>query len=152
QPGSKRIGRQDFCFSLAVLLVLGSALESAGQTLTTPQVRHCCQAILASEKRDKHHIETASDRFEGRVETLLSPAPGSKGEWSLVVEDGATGELLYQLNADKYFVPASNLKLFTTALALAKLGADYRFHTTLETRGTISAEGVISGDIFLVGR
>src|SRR5260370_28066280 len=44
------------------------------------------------------------------------------------------------------------MKLFTTALALAKLGPEYRFHTTLETRGTISSEGVLSGDVVLVGR
>jgi D-alanyl-D-alanine carboxypeptidase/D-alanyl-D-alanine-endopeptidase (penicillin-binding protein 4) len=44
------------------------------------------------------------------------------------------------------------MKLFTTALALAKLGPEYRFHTTLETRGTISSEGVLNGDLALVGR
>jgi D-alanyl-D-alanine carboxypeptidase/D-alanyl-D-alanine-endopeptidase (penicillin-binding protein 4) len=44
------------------------------------------------------------------------------------------------------------MKLFTTALALAKLGPEYRFHTTLETRGTISSEGVLNGDVALVGR
>ena len=58
----------------------------------------------------------------------------------------------YAKNADSYFVPASNMKLFTTALALAKLGPDYRFHTTLETRGTISSNGKLSGDLLLVGR
>jgi D-alanyl-D-alanine carboxypeptidase/D-alanyl-D-alanine-endopeptidase (penicillin-binding protein 4) len=44
------------------------------------------------------------------------------------------------------------MKLFTTALALAKLGPEYRFHTTLETRDAISSEGVLSGDLALVGR
>jgi len=70
----------------------------------------------------------------------------------LLIADAETGETLYELNADKYFVPASNMKLFTTALALAKLGPDYRFRTTLETRGTVSPEGVLNGDLFLVGR
>jgi len=37
-------------------------------------------------------------------------------------------------------------------LALAKLGPEYRFHTTLEARGTISSEGVLGGDLALVGR
>jgi D-alanyl-D-alanine carboxypeptidase/D-alanyl-D-alanine-endopeptidase (penicillin-binding protein 4) len=70
----------------------------------------------------------------------------------LLIVDAESGETLYQQNADKYFVPASNMKLFTTALALAKLGPDYRFHTTLETQGAISSEGVLDGDLTLVGR
>jgi D-alanyl-D-alanine carboxypeptidase/D-alanyl-D-alanine-endopeptidase (penicillin-binding protein 4) len=43
------------------------------------------------------------------------------------------------------------MKLLTTALALDKLGPDYRFRTTVETHGTI-AQGVLSGDVILVGR
>src|SRR5437899_1175122 len=78
--------------------------------------------------------------------------PASKGEWGLAIVDAESGETLYEWNPDKYFVPASNMKLFTTALALAKLGPDYRFHTTLETRGVVSPEGTLAGDLFLVGR
>jgi D-alanyl-D-alanine carboxypeptidase/D-alanyl-D-alanine-endopeptidase (penicillin-binding protein 4) len=44
------------------------------------------------------------------------------------------------------------MKLFTTALALANLGPDYKFHTTLETRGAISPDGRLAGDVILVGR
>jgi len=82
----------------------------------------------------------------------MGSAPASKGEWGLLVTDAATGETLYELNSDKYFVPASNMKLFTTALALTKLGPEFRFQTTLETHGTISPEGTLAGDLFLVGR
>lgn len=95
---------------------------------------------------------TATGRFAERAEKLVQSVPVDKGEWGLLVADAATGEILYQKNADKYFVPASNMKLLTTALALDTLGLDYRFRTTIETNGVLSTDGKLSGDLILVGR
>src|SRR5690242_4660139 len=90
-------------------------------------------------------------KFSARADALLGAGPAGKGEWGLLIVDAESGEKLYEQNADRYFVPASNMKLFTSALALAKLGPDYRFHTTLETGGAVS-NGVLTGDLALVGR
>ncbi|MGH9561039.1 MAG: D-alanyl-D-alanine carboxypeptidase/D-alanyl-D-alanine endopeptidase, partial [Terracidiphilus sp.] len=43
-------------------------------------------------------------------------------------------------------------KLVVTALALATLGPDYRFRTTLESSGTLGPDGHLAGDLVLVGR
>lgn len=40
------------------------------------------------------------------------------GKWGIHIESAATGQVLYSQNADQYFIPASNIKLFTTAAAL----------------------------------
>jgi serine-type D-Ala-D-Ala carboxypeptidase/endopeptidase (penicillin-binding protein 4) len=109
-------------------------------------------ACCAAKTKKGSQAEAAANRFAARVDVLLAAQSASKGEWGLLIADAQTGDTLYELNADKYFVPASNMKLFTTALALANLGPDYRFHTTLETRGTLSPEGTLSGDLYLVGR
>jgi serine-type D-Ala-D-Ala carboxypeptidase/endopeptidase (penicillin-binding protein 4) len=98
--------------------------------------------------------KTASptERFALRAEALLGSSPVSKGEWGLLIVDAAGGEVLFQKNAASYFVPASNMKLLTTALALDKLGLNYRFHTTVETEGALSASGLLTGSLILVGR
>jgi len=91
------------------------------------------------------------ERFRQRAEAALSAAGPDKGAWGMLVTDAATGEVLYARNADAYFMPASNAKLFTTALALATLGPDYRVRTTVASSGTLDANGVLSGDGVLIG-
>jgi D-alanyl-D-alanine carboxypeptidase/D-alanyl-D-alanine-endopeptidase (penicillin-binding protein 4) len=82
----------------------------------------------------------------------LAGAGSIKGSWGVLVADAATGEVLYSRNADGFFMPASNAKLFSTALALASLGPDYRIRTTVLANGTLDADGVLSGDLVLIGR
>ena len=62
------------------------------------------------------------------------------------VVDLASGKTLYRRNDDRLFLPASNLKLFTTALALDRLGPDYRFITRLVREPSGDLLPVGSGD------
>ena len=74
-----------------------------------------------------------SNGFVTRVEAVLSDAHARKADWGILITNRDTGETLFDWNADHYFTPASNAKLFTSVFALATLGTAYRFHTTLET-------------------
>jgi serine-type D-Ala-D-Ala carboxypeptidase/endopeptidase (penicillin-binding protein 4) len=91
-------------------------------------------------------------RFGSRVQAALNESHAQKAYWGILVVDRDSGETLYELNADRFFTPASNAKIFTTSLALATLGLNFRFRTTLETVGKISADGHLAGDVTLVGR
>jgi D-alanyl-D-alanine carboxypeptidase/D-alanyl-D-alanine-endopeptidase (penicillin-binding protein 4) len=106
----------------------------------------------AQEKGSQEKMSLAAARFGGRAESLLSTGPVEKGEWGLLVVDAETGATLYEKNANDYFLPASNMKLLTTALALDALGPEYRFRTTVETNGALAPAGRLAGDLFLVGR
>lgn len=70
--------------------------------------------------------------------------------WGILVKDLESGEIVYQLNMDKLFVPASTTKLFTMSAGLDTFGPDYRFQTPIYRRGKIDSEGTLYGDLILV--
>jgi serine-type D-Ala-D-Ala carboxypeptidase/endopeptidase (penicillin-binding protein 4) len=61
------------------------------------------------------------------------------------------GRVLYAHNSERLFVPASNMKLFTTALALSKLGSEYRLSTQIGAQVPMDAGGTLPGDLELIG-
>ena len=60
------------------------------------------------------------------------------------------GDTVACVNPGLRLVPASNMKLITTGLALLELGEDYRFETRLAYSGSIE-DGVLHGDLYIVG-
>jgi serine-type D-Ala-D-Ala carboxypeptidase/endopeptidase (penicillin-binding protein 4) len=134
------------------MLAVAVAVSAIASAVPPARAQSKSTAATAKGKSSTGPVNAAANRFSARASVALAEQAASKGEWGLLIVDAASGETLYELNADKYFVPASNMKLFTTALALAKLGPDYRFHTTLETHSALSADGTLAGDLFLVGR
>jgi D-alanyl-D-alanine carboxypeptidase/D-alanyl-D-alanine-endopeptidase (penicillin-binding protein 4) len=69
------------------------------------------------------------------------------------VVDLGNGRELFKRNADKSLAPASNEKLFTTAVALLHFGEAGTLETTaqLEPGVAIDADGRLAGDLYLVG-
>jgi serine-type D-Ala-D-Ala carboxypeptidase/endopeptidase (penicillin-binding protein 4) len=90
-------------------------------------------------------------RFRARVEAALAEAHAQRAYWGVLVDDRDTGETVFELNADHFFAPGSNVKVFTTALALAILGPEYRFHTILGSRSELASDGRLPGDLILYG-
>lgn len=68
----------------------------------------------------------------------------------ICIVDVRTGDVLFAQRADELFIIASNAKLVSTAAALALLGPDYKFETTLWARGRIRG-GVLQGDLVIRG-
>jgi D-alanyl-D-alanine carboxypeptidase/D-alanyl-D-alanine-endopeptidase (penicillin-binding protein 4) len=93
--------------------------------------------------------------LQDRIAGVLNAPDLARGFWGIEVVSlsslKTTGRTLYSQNADRLFTPASNTKLFTTAAALALIGPDYKFRTTVETTGTLDRYGRLNGDLVLVG-
>jgi D-alanyl-D-alanine carboxypeptidase/D-alanyl-D-alanine-endopeptidase (penicillin-binding protein 4) len=87
-----------------------------------------------------------------RVDAILARADVARGFWGVEIEELDTGQVVYSHDADRLFSPASNTKLFTTSAALALIGPNYRFRTTIESATPPDQNGRLSGDLVLVGR
>jgi D-alanyl-D-alanine carboxypeptidase/D-alanyl-D-alanine-endopeptidase (penicillin-binding protein 4) len=87
-----------------------------------------------------------------KIDAILAQPDVARGFWGIEIQNLDTGKTIYSQNEDKLFTPASNTKLFTTSATLALIGPDYRFHTTVETTGTLDKYGRLDGDLILIGR
>jgi D-alanyl-D-alanine carboxypeptidase/D-alanyl-D-alanine-endopeptidase (penicillin-binding protein 4) len=88
--------------------------------------------------------------LEHRLAQLIDTPPFDRASWGIYVVDDR-GRVLYQRNADRLSVPASNTKLVVTAAAAVLLPPDYRVRTTLYVNGRVDG-GVLQGDLILYGR
>lgn len=70
---------------------------------------------------------------------------------SLLVKDLSTGSNLYEFRPNNGVVPASTMKVVTTATALELLGADFRFETCLEIDGKVGKDSVLNGNLYIKG-
>lgn len=76
--------------------------------------------------------------------------PDGAGTFTGIVQDAATGHVLFERGADEARVPASNMKLLTAGAALRVLGPDHRFSTRVvagPTPGSVVLTG--GGDVLL---
>ena len=72
--------------------------------------------------------------------------------WGVKIVSLDTGVTVFEQNPQKLFSPASNSKLYTVALALDRLGADYRIKTSLYAKAKPNASGTLKGDLIVYGR
>ncbi len=90
------------------------------------------------------------------VDSLIGEPQWSNMHWGILVVEPTRGDTLYSHNAGKLFMPASNQKLLTGAVALEKLGPDYRFRTEVAVAPTSTGsapvrDGVVYGDLVVTG-
>lgn len=88
--------------------------------------------------------------FGEQIAAIVNEPAVSRARWGVQVTtlDGAP---IFSLNEGRFFQPASNMKLFTTAAAMALLPMDERLVTRVVGSGYYGTKGVFTGDLVLKG-
>ncbi len=87
-----------------------------------------------------------SSQLGTAIDAVINRPLFNRGRWGILIQPLSTGPTLYSRDAQKYFTPASNLKLLTTAAALQELGANFRIRTSIYQNGNGILRVVGRGD------
>lgn len=135
--------------ALPVRRALALALLALGPALPASVVAQQGTALPAPVST--RAADPGASALARRIDAVIQRAPFDRAQWGIEVWDPATGQPLYAHDADRHFIPASNLKLVVSATAAHLLDPEYRYRTTVYGTGPVR-EGVLQGDVVLYGR
>ncbi|MBB6329421.1 D-alanyl-D-alanine carboxypeptidase/D-alanyl-D-alanine-endopeptidase (penicillin-binding protein 4) [Chryseobacterium sediminis] len=96
-------------------------------------------------------VLSAKELVDINVNTMMADPVLKNASWGFVVYDPKTKKVISSYNENTPLVPASTTKLLTTETALNLLGENYRWMTQLEYSGTIDENGVLNGNLYVIG-
>lgn len=96
-------------------------------------------------------IQNLAD-LQSKIRLSLARTELRRGTVAVKIASLETGKILFENDAEKYVMPASNMKSFTVATALEKLSPDFHFTTSVLANSQPDASGIIKGDLTIFGR
>ena len=150
---SRKHLRSRWASALLVPLTVAATLPAGLRcAVRTPSRAVPAVVIAAPLGHPSARVHARKNRaLDKRIDKILAASDARRGAWGMEVVDLGTGKLLYGRDADQLFIPASNMKMFTTAAALEELGPDYVFRTTVESDVEPDPQGHVV-NLYLVGR
>lgn len=128
-----------------------SSPQATPQASPTPTPQSSSATLSLTVKPRVPAPKTLEELRAGIQEVLRNPELES-AQMAIKVASLDTGRTLYEENAAKLLHPASNMKIYTVAAALDKLGPDFRFKTSAYAPSMPDADGTIHGDLVIYGR
>ena len=107
-------------------------------------------AWLLLAKTYAQESELVKSIFTNTIDGILANSCLQKQNFGIKIHSLERDKTLYSVHSNRLFAPASNVKLLTTAMALKRLGPDYRFRTDLYATMPIEGE-TLTGDLYIKG-
>ena len=128
-------------------------MRATGRTLVLPVILGACAVLRGSNAPSPTSgARDAKAVLARAIDSMVNEREFRSANWGILIVDPLANDTLYAHNATKLFIPASNQKLVTTSVMLEQLGPDFRYRTVIGKRGSVSADGVLNGDLTVIGR
>lgn len=124
----------------------GAALLLSACAPATPPVPPAPAPAAAATE----YILRSRAQLAAGIDSVVQSPEFRNAHWGILIVDPERGDTLYSHNAGKLFMPASNQKIITGAVALARLGPDYRYRTAFVAGGPV-VDGALMGDLVIMG-
>lgn len=108
-------------------------------------------AGCATNQSSIQHETRPVARLQREMDNLFESKDFSNAFWGVEIRSADDNQILYQHNAEKNLMPASNMKLYTSAAALYYLGTNSRYTTQVFGNAKITPDGVMDSDILIQG-
>lgn len=153
--------RNRYLRTLALLFLAGiAALPSDAQTTKKKKATSSVSKKKATKKKAKRKVvkavppppPTTPTTAAGLANDLANSVGRIKsGQFGVMVTSLTRGDTLFAYNAAAPMMPASTMKLLTTAIAFERLGPTYQFSTDALRDGEIGPDGTLNGNIYIRG-
>jgi D-alanyl-D-alanine carboxypeptidase/D-alanyl-D-alanine-endopeptidase (penicillin-binding protein 4) len=124
--------------ALRLLIVLGLVL-------LIPAANQIPQAAAADQPR------VSQQELRDGIEKALAAKALKNASVSILIKSLKNGSVVYDNNPEQPLMPASNMKLVTTATALEKLGKDFKYTTHFYVTAKPDGDGVVNGSLIVIG-
>ncbi len=131
-------------FLCSLLSVSAQSDERPRSVVPTPTPAVIISAVPSS-------VQTLPE-LQSKIRLRLARPEVRRGQIGIKVVSLNSGKIVFEENAEKYFMPASNMKNFTVAAALEKLTPDFRFVTSVFAASMPDSNGTVAGDLRIYGR
>jgi D-alanyl-D-alanine carboxypeptidase/D-alanyl-D-alanine-endopeptidase (penicillin-binding protein 4) len=114
-----------------LVLLLGVQVPRQGILANTVE-----KSLVSKEFRESSESLCSGD-LKTAIETVINRPEFKRSRWGILIQTLDSGDTLYSLDSEKYFIPASTVKLLTTAAALLQFGSQFRIRTSVYGTGDL---------------
>ncbi len=144
-----------FRIMLSISLLLAVVLSLNAQVTQRPRVASPSATptpTTTASPTPTSALTQTLDSLQTKIRQRMYSLDARRGRVGIKIVSLNSGQVVFENDSEKYFMPASNMKNFTVAAGFDRLGPEFRFVTSVFANAVPDGAGTIKGDLRIYGR